>query len=64
MDHVVIEDGAKIGSCILSRSTRIGAKAELSKSIAQPGYEVDDGANLKGEKLDTADWDPRVMGDG
>ncbi|KAF8495847.1 nucleotide-diphospho-sugar transferase [Gautieria morchelliformis] len=64
MDHVVIEDGAKIDGCILSQTTRIGAKAELSKSITQPGYEVDAGANLKGEKLDTADWDPRVTGDG
>jgi len=63
MDHVVIENGAKIDGCILARGTRVGSKAELARSITQPGYEVDSGAIIKGEKLDIADWDPHATGD-
>ncbi|GJJ06382.1 hypothetical protein Clacol_000573 [Clathrus columnatus] len=63
LDHVVIEDGAKIDGCILGRSAHIGAKAELSKCVTQPGYEVDAGAAIKNEKLETVEWDPRVEED-
>jgi len=60
MDHTVIEDGAKIEGCIIGRSTRVGHKAELVKSITQHGYEVEAGATIKGEKLETMDWDPNA----
>ncbi|KIJ49571.1 hypothetical protein M422DRAFT_44915 [Sphaerobolus stellatus SS14] len=66
LDHTVIEDGmysAKIEGCIIGRSTRVGAKAELVKSITQHGYEVEAGATLKGEKLETMDWDPNAESD-
>ncbi|KAF8578004.1 nucleotide-diphospho-sugar transferase [Ramaria rubella] len=43
MDHVIIEDGAKIDKCILSRNTRVGSKAELTGCATQPGYEVESG---------------------
>lgn len=31
---------AKIDSCILGASTKIGSKAELSRCVTQSGYEV------------------------
>lgn len=34
---------AKIDGCIIGRSTRVGSKAELVKSISQHGFEVEAG---------------------
>ena len=34
---------AKVEACILGRNTKIGAKAELLRSLTQAGYEVDAG---------------------
>lgn len=34
---------AKIEGCTLGRSTHIGAKSQLTKTVTQPGYEVEAG---------------------
>jgi translation initiation factor eIF-2B subunit gamma len=34
---------AKLEACILGRNTKVGAKAELLRSLTQAGYEVDAG---------------------
>ena len=34
---------AKLEGCILGRNTKVGAKAELVRSLTQAGYEVDAG---------------------
>ncbi|KAI0305785.1 UDP-3-O-glucosamine N-acyltransferase [Multifurca ochricompacta] len=56
LDHCVILDGAKLEGCILGRNTRVGAKAELVRSLTQAGYEVDAGATIRNEKLEVSDW--------
>ncbi|KAG6868924.1 hypothetical protein C0993_007698 [Termitomyces sp. T159_Od127] len=56
LDHCVIEDGAKLEGCILGKNTKIGTKAELSRSVTQAGYEVEAGETFRGEKLDVSDW--------
>jgi len=42
---------AKLEGCILGRNTKVGAKAELVRSLTQAGYEVDAGGE---EFLDSA----------
>lgn len=37
---------AKLEGCILGRSTKVGAKAELSKCVTQAGFEADAGGDL------------------
>ncbi|KAF9654084.1 UDP-3-O-glucosamine N-acyltransferase [Thelephora ganbajun] len=56
LDHCIIEDGAKLEGCILGGSTKVGAKAELSKCVTQAGFEVDTGGNYRNAKLEISDW--------
>jgi len=37
---------AKLEGCILGRNTKVGAKAELVRSLTQAGYEVEAGGVL------------------
>ncbi|KAH6914146.1 nucleotide-diphospho-sugar transferase [Coprinopsis sp. MPI-PUGE-AT-0042] len=62
LDHCIVEEGAKLEGCILGKNTKVGAKAELARCISCPGFEVNGGDVLKGEKLNTSDWtaDPKV----
>jgi len=52
----VIAEGAKIDGCILSRYTRVGEKAELTKCQSQAGYEVEAEERFKGERLEINNW--------
>ncbi|KAF6762943.1 nucleotide-diphospho-sugar transferase [Ephemerocybe angulata] len=55
-DHCVVEDGAKLDGSILGKNTKVGSKAEMTRCISCPGFEVNGGDTLKGEKLDISDW--------
>ena len=37
---------AKLEGCILGGSTKVGAKADLSKCVTQAGFEVDAGGEI------------------
>jgi len=37
---------AKLEGCILGRNTKVGAKAELVRSLTQAGYEVEVGGGF------------------
>lgn len=37
---------AKLEGCILGKSTKVGAKAELSRCVTQAGYQVDVGGEF------------------
>ncbi|RPD78595.1 UDP-3-O-glucosamine N-acyltransferase [Lentinus tigrinus ALCF2SS1-7] len=56
LDHCVIADGAKLDGCILGVYTKVGAKAEMSRCVTQPGYEVSPGESARNEKLEVSDW--------
>ncbi|KAI0368336.1 UDP-3-O-glucosamine N-acyltransferase [Pilatotrama ljubarskyi] len=66
LDHCVVAEGseypaqwselAKLDGCILGAYTKLGAKAELSRCVTQPGYEVGEGETARNEKLETSDW--------
>ena len=56
LDHCVISDGARLDGCILGGNTKVGAKAELKGCVTQAGYEVEEHANYRNEKLDVSDW--------
>ena len=63
---------AKLEGCILGRNTKVGARAELLRSLTQAGYEADAGgkiawfvcsgltvytvATIRNEKLEVSDW--------
>ncbi|EJU04099.1 nucleotide-diphospho-sugar transferase [Dacryopinax primogenitus] len=51
MDHVEVQDGAKIENCIISSNCRIGKNASLRDCQLQTGWVVDDEASHKGERL-------------
>jgi len=55
-DHCVIADGAKLEGCILGRNTKVGAKADLVRTVTQAGYDIDAGATIRNEKLEFSDW--------
>jgi len=67
LDHCVIADGAKLEGCILGRNTKVGAKAELMRTLTQAGYDIDAGATIRNEKLEVSDWtagpEGRVFGE-
>ncbi|KAI5451693.1 Translation initiation factor eIF-2B subunit gamma [Naganishia albida] len=50
-DYVVIADGAKIENTILCNNVRIGEKAQIKDCELGAEYEVEAGADLKGERL-------------
>jgi hypothetical protein len=37
---------AKLEGCILGRNTKVGARAELSRSLTQAGYEANAGGKI------------------
>ena len=63
---------AKLEGCILGAYTKVGAKADLSRCVTQPGYDVPAGGtiiltcttphpngvleSLRHEKLEISDW--------
>ncbi|KAJ9092432.1 hypothetical protein QFC21_006814 [Naganishia friedmannii] len=50
-DYVVIADGAKIENTILCNNVRIGEKAQIKDCELGAEFEVEAGADLKGERL-------------
>ncbi|EIW82942.1 UDP-3-O-glucosamine N-acyltransferase [Coniophora puteana RWD-64-598 SS2] len=56
LDHCVISDGARLEGCLLGGNTKVGTKSELKGCVTQAGYEVEEHANYRNEKLDVSDW--------
>ncbi|KAI0743943.1 UDP-3-O-glucosamine N-acyltransferase [Daedaleopsis nitida] len=56
LDHCIIGEGVKLDGCILGQGSKVHAKAELSRCVTQPAYEVQQGESYKSEKLEASDW--------